>query len=207
MILYVNGDSHSEGRGAGNKTFAQLIANHYNFTLQNQARGGASNARILRTTEEFLKDNHPELVVIGWSTWEREEWLYNDQYYDVNSSGHTGLPEELIDQYKQWVTQQSADEIDNKSRQLHEKIYQLHKVLEQRKISHIFFTCMYNFFSIKQEYDWNNSFINPYINASSYFWYLKNRGFQTDKWYHFGEDGHAAWGNFLINYIDKYKIL
>ena len=207
MILYVNGDSHSEAKGIDNKSFAQLLAKHYNFTLQNQAQGGSSNDRILRTTKDFLKNNQPDLVVIGWSTWEREEWKYDNQYYDINSSGHNVLPTQLIEKYKQWVAQQTADTTDDKSRQLHEKIYNLHKVLEHRNIPHVFFNCMYNFFSIKQQYNWNNCFVDPYINESSYFWYLKNRGFQPDSWYHYNADGHCAWAEFLINYINSNKIL
>ena len=209
MILYVNGDSHSYGNNVKDniKTFANLLSQALDFKLVNSAKSGASNDRIIRTTRNFLADNRPDLVVIGWSTWEREEWEYQGQFYDVNSSGHDRLPDPLITKYKHWVTEQTPETLIEKSQQIHEKIYKLHCELIEKQIPHVFFNCMYNFFEIKNQQDWNNSYVDPYENDSSYYWYLKNRNFVTDNWYHFGEDGHQAWANFLINYIKENKLL
>jgi hypothetical protein len=136
MILYVNGDSHSVGVGS-DKNFAEALADKFNLTLVNQAGVGASNQRIIRTTREYLKDNTPALVVIGWSTWEREEWFYQGSYYNVNSSGSESLPKDLEEQYKTWVTEQNADTIDLKSQHWHQEIYRLHQDLGN--IPHVFF--------------------------------------------------------------------
>jgi len=206
MILYVNGDSHSVGVGA-DKNFAQHLANRFNLTLVNQASVGASNQKIIRTTREYLKNNTPALVVIGWSTWEREEWLHEGQYYNVNSSGSESLPKDLEEQYKTWVSEQNADLVDIKSQYCHQEIYKLHQDLEIKNVPHVFFNCMYNFFSIQKQLDWNNKYLGPYDNNSSYYWYLKNHGYKTDKWYHYGADGHQIWADVLINYIESNKII
>jgi len=208
VILYANGDSHSLGNNVKNqsKTFASLLAQALDFELVNLAKSGASNDRIIRTTRDYLLDNRPDLVVIGWSTWEREEWEYQGQFYDVNSY-HGAIPESLITKYKNWVIEQTPETLIKKSQQIHEKIYKLHCELMEKQIPHVFFNCMYNFFKIKNQQDWNNSYVGPYENNLSYYWYLKNQNFITDRWYHFDEDGHRAWADFLIDYIKENKLL
>lgn len=208
MTLYVNGDSHSYGINVDpKKTFAQHIANKFNLNLVNHSKIGASNQRIIRTTQEYLKNNTPNLILIGWSTWEREEWLYNEKYYDVNSSGHDTIPTDLENQYKVWVTEQTGDSLNIKSQKWHQEIYQLHTELQEKKIPHLFFNCMYNFFNITDYKNWNNCYIDPYNNDYSYYWFLKNLGYKTDNWYHYADDGHLAWSNILIKHIETYDII
>lgn len=208
MILYVNGDSHSYGLGVDPKqTFAYRVARHFGLTLVNQAESGASNQRILRTTQKYLANNEPAMVLIGWSTWEREEWLHNGQYYSVNSSGCPGLPKELHDQYKQWVIKQTVDAVDIKSLQWHNKIHQFHNELNQRNQKHLFFNCMYNFFKTTQVVDWAHNYIDPYSHNQSYYWYLKDLKFQADRRYHYGADAHSAWADRLIKHIEESNLL
>jgi len=206
MILYVNGDSHSYGLGVDPKqTFAYRVARHFGLTLVNHAQVAASNQRILRTTRDYLKTQKPAMVLIGWSTWEREEWLHKGQYYDVNSSGHTGLPVELHAQYKQWVIEQTADAVDVKSQQHHADIHQLHQDLSNT--AHLFFNCMYNFFKILEPVAWQDNYVGPYNNDLSYYHYLKQLGHTTDRWYHYGADAHGAWADRLIKHIEESNLL
>jgi hypothetical protein len=208
LTLYANGDSHTAGININlSKSFAKITADTLNLELVNQAKVGASNARIIRTTKEYLKENTPSLVMIGWSTWEREEWSDQHGYYDVNSSGHDRLPEYLQQQYKQWVTEQTSDMLTIKSQSMHREIYELHTMLDHLKIPHVFFNCMYDFFSIQDPLDWNGNHIGPYQSNLSYYWYLKEQGFETDAWYHYKEDGHQAWADFLIKYIKEHNII
>jgi hypothetical protein len=208
MILYVNGDSNSFGLGVEpTETFAHHVANKFKLDLINQSRCGASNQRIIRTTQEYLKTNTPDLVLIGWTTWEREEWLHNGKYYNVNSSGHDELPAELENQYKVWVTKQTSDSLDTKSQYWHNEIYNLHFDLQKKNIPHLFFNCMYNFFKIINVVDWKYSYVWPYNNDYSYYWYLKNSGYISDNTYHYKEDGHCAWAKLLIEYIENHDII
>ena len=204
----MNGDSHSAGAGVPMyNSFAHIVAQKVNMRLENQSTSGASNQKIIRTTRNYLENNRPDFVLIGWSTWEREEWLHNNQYYQINSSGDAQLPLELQNHYKDWVTKQNSDTRDNKSQHWHQQIYQLHLELKEQNIQHLFFNCMYNFFKISKKLEWNNNYVDPYDNESSYYWYLKNKNYTADSWYHYGADGHSAWAEFLINYIKKYKLL
>ena len=211
MILYVNGDSHSQGINVQtHESFAAKVAKDFGLDVVNEAQSGASNARILRTSKEyFATEQSPDLVLIGWSTWEREEWQHENQYYNVNSSGHDLLPKSLEDSYKKWIIDQTPDHVDAKSRQIHEQIFQLHLLLEQNNIPHLFFNCMYNFFGIApdQKKDWNNCYIDPYDHDASFYWYLTQQGYESDKWYHFRASGHQAWGDRLTRHIKEHKLL
>ena len=97
MILYVNGDSHSHGMHLNpHEKFSDIVAKEIGFNVVNAAQVGASNTSILRTTREYLASGEtPDLILIGWTTWEREEWHYQNQYYNINTSGHDQLPKEL----------------------------------------------------------------------------------------------------------------
>ena len=106
MILYVNGDSNSTvvKHVAGWPT---ILQNYFNCNLINQALSGGSNPRILRTTVDFfdqVKDTaRDHFVIIGWTSWEREEWEYDGRYYQVNASGSNIVPDELKEKYISWV--------------------------------------------------------------------------------------------------------
>jgi len=209
MILYVNGDSHSQGVGVQiHENYPVIVAKEFGLDIVNDAQSGASNARILRTSKEYLASQQtPDLIVIGWSTWEREEWQYQNQYYNVNSSGHDPLPKILEHSYKKWVIEQTPEILNKKSLHWHKEIFQFHKELLQKNIKHIFFNCMYNFFQIQDKLDWDMNFIGPYDNDSSYYWWLTQQGYKSDKWYHFKASGHQAWGDRLISYIKEHKLL
>ena len=207
MILF-NGDSHTAGSNTTvSDRFSNLVSAEFDVDNVNIATAGASNARILRTTQEYIAANTADLIVVGWSTWEREEWKYQDSYYNVNSSGHDALPPALLDRYKTWVIDQTPDSLIAKSQKWHEDIYKFHLELEQKNIKHLFFNCMYNFFLPLNAYNWNNQYIGPYDNDSSYYWHLKNQGINADIWYHFGSDGHQAWAKVLINYIKEHNLI
>jgi hypothetical protein len=190
-----------------NEKFSSIVADAIGYDVVNVAQSGASNARIMRTTREYLDNNVPDLILIGWSTWEREEWFYQDQYYNVNSSGHDPLPADLQQLYKHWVIEQTADTLHAKSQHWHNEIFKLHSELVQKNIKHVFFNCMYNFFQTDNQQDWSTNFIGPYNNNSSYYWWLTQQGFQADSWYHFGADAHRAWATRLIDYIQAHNIV
>ena len=163
MILYVNGDSHSAAAEAAVPyAFAQddslyyalgrqphpenervsygcNLANQLHAILHIDAESASSNARIIRTTYQYLKDEGtPDAIVIGWATWEREEWLHNDQYYQVTAGGTDMVPDELMDQYKAWVIAAADRYVENEIQQ-HETIWQFHNMLKGLAIPHLFF--------------------------------------------------------------------
>jgi len=238
MILYINGDSHSVGADAvAPYSFANDEGPHWNtphrhgyrknilasygvqaaqqlgWSWINQGESGGSNDRIIRTTEIFLEtaDIKDLVILIGWTTWEREEWLHNGTYYQVNASGQDQVPPELQDKYKQWVIKQDQVERERKLIAWHERIFRFHLKLRQSGIRHVFFNTYTDFSPIGQnqitdlhanpgQFDWHNNYIDPYNQNSTYYYWLQNMRFSTvakDN-YHYGETAHRKWAEYLI---------
>lgn len=227
MILYVNGDSHSAGAEAVNTySFARddslywnmdrephpdnlrvsygcELANMLGAILQCDAESASSNDRIIRTTYDSLEIVKPELVIIGWSTWEREEWWHEttQRYWQVNAGGiGHDWPAEIKDQYRGYIANLNYD---HAVRNAHGKIHQLHRYLADKQIPHIFFNTFEPFTNLPK-FDWGNSYIHPYDPEYTYYNWLKACGFKTVRpdSYHFGPDAHRSWAEFLYqNYV------
>ena len=233
-ILYVNGDSHSAGAEAVN-TFAFAeddplywglgrqphpdnikvsygceIANLMGAVLHCDAESASSNDRIIRTTQDYINEgNKPDLVIIGWSTWEREEWIRNGASYHVTASGHDDVPAELKTRYKEWVIKQAAHENYTPLENLnYDKIWGFHLELESQNIKHLFFntySCFlhkraYNTDSMDTKNKWFEFSIDPYRQDMTYYFWLRDNGFNlvNPKWHHYDAEAHKAWANFIL---------
>lgn len=241
MILYINGDSHSTGADAVNPySFANDSDRHFNTphrhghrdNLQvcygavaartlgwdwiNQAESGGCNDRIIRTTEIFLETSEIRdlVLLIGWTTWEREEWLHNDIYYQVNASGRDQVPPELQTKYKEWVISQDDAERERKMLLWHKRIHDFHLSLRERKIRHLFFNTYADFAPIGNnqittdhtnpgKFDWHNCYIDPYNQNQTYYYWLQNAGYSTvsENNYHYGKTAHAKWAEHLVSHL------
>ena len=224
-MVYINGDSHSAGaeavnphcfaeddylyRGLGRRphpdnlqvSYGCHLANMLGAVLHCDAESASSNSRIIRTTRQYLKNNpKPDLVVIGWSTWEREEWFYDDIWWQVNAGGiGEDWPDAVKQQYKKWVTEFQWQSAMNRS---HQYIYNFHQELERLGINHFFFTAYEPWTGVDQ-FDWNGRYMEPYNPDFTYYNWLTAKGFKTIRpdSYHFGPDAHAAWAEFLYQYL------
>jgi len=233
MILYVNGDSHTAGAEAVNSyAFAEDDPNLFHLgrlphpdnlnvswgrklsillkmAFFCDAESAASNDRIIRTTKQYINEYPQDVtdlfVIIGWSTWEREEWLIDDVYYQINASGDDIVPESHKEKYKEYVANINWRHKTNKA---HEEIFNLHQWLADKNIKHLFFNGNNNFSEIRTKFDWNNCYINPYGDFS-YNDYLISNGFFTvsPKSYHFAEDAHTEWSKYILRYIVKTQML
>lgn len=236
MILYVNGDSHTAAAEAVNPhafaeddgryphlrrlphpdnlqvSWGRVLADIIKAGFKCDAESAASNTRILRTTRHWLAQaplaNTDVLVIIQWSTWEREEWLIDNQYYQVNGSGIDQVPDGWQDRYKQWIVDIDWDQV---TEQAHEEIWRFHQELEEQGIRHIFFNGNNHFGKIPthQRQDWGVSYVSPYDGQSTYNQWLKSQGHDTvspDSW-HFGREAHAAWARFMLQYIIQNQLL
>jgi hypothetical protein len=224
LILYVNGDSHSAAGEAVNNfcfandespyqhlgrrphpdnlkvSYAKLLSTNLAARLDIDAESASSNDRIIRTTQQYLKYQTPDLIVIGWSTWEREEWLFDNTYWQINAGGvGKDWPVALQKRYIDWI---SSVDYKQKEYDSHEKIWQLHN--ELLGIPHLFFNS-YLAFDTKTCYNWNNCYLKPYNKDFTYYHWLANNGFNTvnPNSYHYGAPAHQAWANFLFPYLTK----
>jgi hypothetical protein len=234
MILYVNGDSHAAAAEAVNPySFAEDDPDYYflgrrphpdnlavswahqlsvslNLPLHLAAESASSNTRIMRTTRAWLAEQaqavQDTLVVIQWSTWEREEWLHNGIYYQVNASGIDHVPPDLVDQYKNFI----ADlDWPSKTREAHDQIWAFHQELKESGVRHIFVNGNTDFSKTQNRQDWGTDYIGPYNPALTYDAVVRSQKIETvaPKSYHFGKDGHSVFHRFMLQYIIENKYI
>lgn len=212
MLLYVNGDSHSAGHDAGGPSYSygKHLSDTLGYNFICDAVPGCSNSSIIARTKNFLENNNPNLVVIGWSTWERETWKYQDKLYNITASGTDTVHPDLVDKYKQWVIDSTTSDFQiKKEEENHIKIWDLHQWLKEKNIKHLFFNCYSHFFYTrsfnKPTLDWGNNYIDPYDKYSTYYFWLEQQGFKpaNPRFFHYGPDAHKAWAAHLFKYIEK----
>ena len=224
MILYVNGDSHSAAAEAAvpycfaeddslyyalgriphpeneKVSYGCNIANQLYAILHCDAESASSNTRIIRTTKKYIRDEgRPDAIIIGWSTWEREEWLYEDIYWQVNAGGvGRDWPEEIKERYKDYIL--NLDWAGSE-KNAHNDIYQLHTELMDLEIPHLFFNT-FNHFTMEQK-DWHNSYLDPYDPKKTYWQWLTDAGFRSNQSYHFDAKAHEKWAEYLIPHLTQ----
>lgn len=233
MILYANGCSHTaaaeavvpdcfavdDGRHGIDRrphpvnlaaSWCTHVAHDLDMQLVCEAESGGSNARILRTTQNWI-DANPHLlsetvIVLQWTTWERQEWLHQGRWYQVNASGSDWVPEELRHRYKQYIIDIDWDQC---TQQVHNEIWQLHQTLKSQKIRHLFFNGHSTFDSIQSQYNWGKHYIDPYNADECYYNWLLNHGGTraTSQSYHFDAKSHRLWATHVLQYINDNQIL
>jgi hypothetical protein len=139
---------------------------------------------------------------------EREEWLVDGEYYQVNGSGIDSIPEQHQSRYKQFVAN-----IDwpTKQNNAHKEIWSLHQELAEQNIRHVFFNGNNHFGDIPESarFDWGPNYISPYDAGATYDQWLRRHGHDTvapNSW-HFGRSAHAAWSRFVLQYCIANRII
>lgn len=223
MILYVNGDSHAAAAEAVNPhafanddirfvaqgrrphpdnlqaSWGMHLSRLLGLGLKCDAESASSNDRIIRTTNDFLATrrqmgNPYTVIVIGWSTWEREEW-YDDEsreWVQVTGSGTDHVPEKWKSRYKQWVATGDYRKAESEA---HAKIWELHQRLKQENIDHLFFNAMWHF-KFVDKLDWEGCYMDPYDPEGSYLEWGKINRFNHTNW-HYGPEAHRRWAELL----------
>ena len=235
MILYVNGDSHAAAAEAVNQhAFAEDDSKYFymgraphpdnllvswgkllSLTLQTGFHCGAesasSNSRIIRSTRDWLSDRLTTLdalVVIQWSTWEREEWYdeVSEQYFQVNASGIDHVPQAWQERYRQYIL---GIDWEQKTQQAHDQIWAFHKELEEQGIRHIFLNGNNDFSKITDRKEWGTSYIGPYDPTQTFDAIIQKAGFETvaPNSYHYGKDAHSFFHRFMLQYIIANKFI
>ena len=233
MILYTNGDSHTAaaecvnnyafaeddkryttmGRAPHPENLAQswgkLLSSRLSCGFVCDAESASSNARIIRTTKQWIEKFDHELyrtfMVIQWSTWEREEWLIDDVLYQINASGTDDVPDSHKDQYKNYVSNVNWQQ---KTRDAHEEIWNFHQELESLGVKHVFFNGNNDFSKIEIQKDWGKCYIGPYDPASTYNAIVSKKCDTVSPIsYHYGVDGHRVWAQYLTKYIVEHKLV
>ena len=235
MILYVNGDSHTAAAEAVNQhafaeddpdlfylgraphpanlavSWGRMLADSLKATFKCDAESASSNTRILRTARIWAdahRHRRDMLMIIQWSTWEREEWIIDGRPFQVNASGQDHVPESHRDQYRTWITQL---DYSHARASWHREIWNFHLELEAQGVHHLFFNGNNHFGDMAQtaRLDWGRFYLSPYDPAGTYDQWLKSHGFETvapNSW-HFGRSAHAAWSRFVLQYCVQNQLV
>jgi len=232
----VNGDSHAAAAEAVNShafaeddpalfymgrvphpdnlavSWCRKVSDALKSVLHCDAESASSNQRIMRTTRDWIEKNKPWLsetvMIIQWSTWERQEWLIDGTYYQINASGIDDVPVSHQEQYKQFVATVDWTQV---TEQAHQDIWNFHIELQELGIKHVFFNGNNHFaeISLDQRHDWGASYIGPYDAQMTWDQWLRRNGHETvspNSW-HFGEAAHGAWARFMLQYIVDNKLI
>lgn len=236
MILYVNGDSHTAAAEAVNScafaeddgrykhlgrlphpsnlaaSWGKYLSDVSKMAFKCDAESAASNTRIIRTTKKWLEDHAhliPEvLFIIQWSTWEREEWLIDGTYYQINASGIDDVPDSHKESYKKWIADIDWKIVQKNS---HEKIVDFYHYLSDQNARFVFFNGNNHFdTNIVTPFDgWKHHYVDPYNPKMTYNQWLLDHGYDTvsPKSWHFGQEAHAAWARFMLKYLVNNKLI
>jgi hypothetical protein len=225
ITMYVNGDSHTaQVYGEEGVTATELLAKKYHCNYINDALPGGSNQRIIRTTIEKLPllDPANTLIVIGWSSFERTEWYYNDQWHQICGDVYYKVDLELKDLWKQHLDSWRADN-DNewwrRQADQHNSIWVFHNLLKQLGYQTLFYQgCRTTFFDGCSQQDQNfrlpwhiNVWVhNPYVFVTpendryteSFSHHVESQGFSyADDRAHYGQDAHNCWADYLEPHV------
>jgi hypothetical protein len=234
MILYVNGDSHTAAVQAvnnfcfANDDFSKValgkkphpdnlavswgahLSKMLALALVCDAEAGCSNERILRTTYDYVNKLDPKqhtFIAIGWTNWTRTEWFDDElnEMIQINANFENTATPNLKTKYKQYVAK--LDFI-KKQIEWHDKIWQLHLDLNERNITHLFFNANDDLKDIPKsmQRDWNNFYISPYNSTQTYINVCTAAGFKHNEWYHFKQDAHLFWAQYLFKHLTTNNI-
>jgi hypothetical protein len=224
--LYVNGDSHSTCvYGCAGSSFAEQLAERFSLQLINQSLPGGSNQRIIRTSIEDLQSLDPAdtVVLIGWSSFERAEWYYNNTWHKIAGSDAYTLPAELAELGTRHLQRFHTDMAHclNCHIEQHQAIWNFHNRLICQRYQFVFFQgCKTFFFDGLPEQDRDFQAVwragswahNPYVSVldnntryiESFSHLCLQQGFQhSDNYAHFGQDAHDYWTDFLAPKIQN----
>lgn len=226
MKIYFNGDSNTAATelpsvecGYAYKLAKKLGAD----SIRNDSYAGCSNMRIIKTTESYLREcdaikSYPDFMIIGWTSYEREEWWSDEMNEPISLNTHIFAFDEIksTPRYQYWFNYQAMD--NHYSIQMakfyNTQIHNLHLELKNRKISHLFFPAIqsFSYFEARIDHkdfarvfrlDWHDNFLNAYDENFSMINWIEDRGFQeiTPKQAHYPEPAQEAWADYLEKYI------
>ena len=216
--LWVNGDSHTAGSYSPvnvENTFAQQLAEQFDLAYTNIALPGGSNQRIIRTTIESLPNLDPSetFILIGWSSWERTEWYYNNQWHPICGDPGYNIPEFIKQRWEEnnsyfqrhFVDRTAEQEIWRCAKEQEHAIWTFHHLLNNLGYRFLFFQgCEYPFFQqqqgeINSKLPWlPGTWAHDPYQETGFSHYSRAQGFKRDHLWHYGPDAHTAWAQVLI---------
>jgi hypothetical protein len=221
--LWVNGDSHTAGSYSPNNVsdpFAKQIAQRLDLEYVNLALPGGSNQRIIRTTVDALSELDPTetVLLIGWSSWERTEWYWNNAWHAICGDPGYELPEfaqarwqQHVEHYRNQFTDKISDhDLWTKSKEQEHAIWVFHRLLHNLGYKFLFFLGCSNTFRWESTHDstsklpWlQDTWAHDPYQPTGFSEFCEARGHKKDDLWHFGQDAHTEWADYLVGMIES----
>lgn len=188
--------------------------------LVNLAYPGASNDRIYNTTLENLNQKI-DFVLIAWTEMSRLQWFTTAEghpyFYEINNLGigRQPLPTEFTGRYNHWQKFMADSPEFRRALSLywHERIYNLHQLLNYRGIPHLFFNTFERFHIYQEEYqlNWSQRYIDPYERFEppiTYVSWAQRNNYQeiTPGQRHYEPKAALAWAELLMDHTRKHNL-
>jgi hypothetical protein len=142
-----------------------------------------------------------------------DEWG-KGRFWEINQIGvGIPVPEVYQERYNHYVKNVQSDGHCRmvQSAYWHNKIFNIHKLLEYKKIPHLFFNAFDEFILPGEvaQLDWNNVFLTPYSKELIYTEWCQRQGYKeiTPGWKHYESAAHTQWANVMHNHITKHNIV
>jgi hypothetical protein len=216
--LWVNGDSHTAGSYSPcnvEQPFALQVAQALDLEYTNISLPGGSNNRIIRTTIEALPKLDPmeTFILIGWSSWERTEWYWNNQWYAICGDPGYTMPEfaqtrwqQHADHYaRQFDDKISDHDLWTKSKEQEHAIWVFHQLLHNLGYKFLFFLGCANTFRWESTHETSSQLPwlpgtwahDPY-QPTGFSEFCSERGHVRDDKWHYGPAAHNDYAKHLI---------
>jgi hypothetical protein len=185
---------------------ASVFAKNLNQSLRCWSKNGASNYWIQTHLEYFLADpawSEDTFLFVGWTSFEREEWPWLYSNISVCGGPDFGIPEPMKAKYDQWKQGLTEDYLQACIDIWHERIYQVHEVLRENQIPHLFWTTYDNFKSITHHKDWHGNFYKPYDDDGCMYKFFQSRKINSVDGdpFHYNDQAHKVWANELSAFV------
>jgi hypothetical protein len=219
--LWVNGDSHTAGSYSPKNVetpFAKQLAEKFKLEYTNIALPGGSNNRIIRTTIDALPELDPAetIILIGWSSWERTEWYWNNQWHAICGDPGYDIPDFAQKRWSQHATHyrnQFTDKISDhdlwtKAKENEHAIWVFHKLLTNLGYKFLFFLGCANTFRWESNNEYNSQLSwlpntwahNPYL-PTGFSEFCQKNGHEKDAKWHYGQAAHDDYAEYLITHM------
>lgn len=231
MKILLNGDSNMSGEELDDISLSigYQFCRQFNAQPINLSYVGSSNDRIYDTTIDYINANPIDFVLIGWSEMSRLQWFTTAEgagkFYEINNLGvgRQPLPNEYQSRYNHWKQFMANDWRFGQVMGLywHEKIYNLHCLLNFKKIPHLFFHAFHriHIYDADHHLDWHHRFIDPYETPGTepgtvtgpvtYINWCQRNNYQeiTPGWYHYEPAAQLAWAQLLVDHVNQFDLL
>jgi len=207
--IFVNGCSFNTPNPKANIELfvGSILSDHYHYKLTNFARGGRGNHRIAVTTKLYFEQNPQRkadtIAVIEWTQSGRSDYLTNDHWKPMQGYSSTWRTFHTRDMI---ANMPGLDDAENESIQILNHIIDLQNYFNLNGIEYIMYFGLNNTVTDSKDSKTLLSMIDTskffQMDTSHYQYCHDNNHYVSNKDYHPSQQGHRAWADKLVKYID-----